>query len=111
VVAYIQAAILDGLLAVPQRKAEGKPVVWTSVVIPQAIFHAMGVPAMYQELLGGYVSIFRLSPKYCQAAEESGLPRDVCAVHRCAVGGGRGPGPPHFFLKPPGGPPPRGGGF
>lgn len=86
VIEEIQAAILDGLLAVPARKVEGKPVVWTSVVIPQAIFHAMGVPAMYQELLGGYVSIFRLSPKYCQAAEEAGLPRDVCAVHRCAVG-------------------------
>jgi benzoyl-CoA reductase/2-hydroxyglutaryl-CoA dehydratase subunit BcrC/BadD/HgdB len=86
VVEDIQAAILEGLIALPARKAEGKKVVWTSVVIPQAIFHAMGVPAMYQELLGGYVSIFRLSAKYCQAAEEAGLSRDVCAAHRCAVG-------------------------
>lgn len=86
VVEDIQAAILEGLVAIPEKKAAGQPVVWTSVVIPQAIFHAMGVPAMYQELLGGYASIFRLSAKYCQAAEESGLSRDVCAAHRCAVG-------------------------
>lgn len=86
VVEDIQAAILEGLIAIPEKKAAGQKVVWTSVVIPQAIFHAMGVPAMYQELLGGYVSIFRLSAKYCQAAEESGLSRDVCAAHRCAVG-------------------------
>lgn len=86
VIEDMQATILERLLSIPTEKAAGKKVAWTSVVIPQAIFHAMGVPAMYQELLGGYVSIFRLSPKYCQAAEESGLSRDVCAVHRCAVG-------------------------
>ncbi len=86
VIADMQGAILTGLESIQQAKAQGKPVVWCSVLAPKEILHAMGVAVVYGELLGGYASIFGLSAKYCQFAERNGLSRDVCAVHRCAVG-------------------------
>jgi hypothetical protein len=52
-------------------------VVWCSVLTPKEILHAMGVAAVYGELLGGYASIFGLSGKYGQLAEKDGLSRDV----------------------------------
>ncbi len=86
VIADMQGAILSGLESIQRAKAQGKPVVWCSVLAPKEILHAMGVAVVYGELLGGYASIFGLSAKYCQFAERNGLSRDVCAVHRCSVG-------------------------
>jgi len=86
VVEEMQQGIVAGFLDVQQAKAEGKPVVWTSVLLPREIFQAMDVAAVYGNVLGSYASIFGLSAKYCQLAEESGLSRDVCAVHRCMLG-------------------------
>jgi benzoyl-CoA reductase/2-hydroxyglutaryl-CoA dehydratase subunit BcrC/BadD/HgdB len=98
VVAEMQLAILQGLTAVPQQRAAGKPVVWTSVVMPKEIFNAMGVACLHGELMAGYASIFGLSAQFCQLAEESGLSRDVCAIHRCAIGiAHAGPGAGPFF--------------
>jgi benzoyl-CoA reductase/2-hydroxyglutaryl-CoA dehydratase subunit BcrC/BadD/HgdB len=86
VIADMQVAILTGMESIQKAKAQGKPVVWCSVLTPKEILHAMGVAVIYGELLGGYASIFGLSGKYCQFAERNGLSRDVCAVHRCSVG-------------------------
>lgn len=86
VIAEMQGGILTGLVAVPELKSQGKRVVFGSVLLPQEILRAMDVPTIYGELLGGYASIFGLSGKYCQTAEELGMSRDVCAVHRCMIG-------------------------
>jgi len=82
----MQQAILAGFMEIQEKKAAGRPIVWCSVLTPKEILYAMDVAAVYTELIGGYASIFGLSAQYCQAAEELGLSRDVCAVHRCAVG-------------------------
>jgi benzoyl-CoA reductase/2-hydroxyglutaryl-CoA dehydratase subunit BcrC/BadD/HgdB len=86
VVAEMQMAIATRLVDVTKARREGKPIVWCSVVMPKEILFAMDVTAEFSELLGGYASIFGLSGKYCQVAEEDGLSRDVCAVHRGAIG-------------------------
>ena len=82
----MQAGLVTKLADVQKAKAEGRPVVWCSVAMPQEIMRAMNVATLYQEIIGGYASIFGLSGKYCQIAEEEGLSRDVCAVHRALVG-------------------------
>lgn len=86
VVEEMQMGIVSRFGEIPQAKADGIPVVWASVVMPKEIFLAMDVAVEYGDMLGAYASIFGLSATYCQAAEELGLSRDVCAVHRCAVG-------------------------
>jgi len=82
----MQIGLVNKLADVHRAKAEGRPVVWSSVIMPQEIMRAMNVATLYQEILGGYASIFGLGGKYCQIAEEAGLSRDVCAVHRTIVG-------------------------
>ncbi|MBN2496799.1 MAG: 2-hydroxyacyl-CoA dehydratase [Deltaproteobacteria bacterium] len=86
VVEEMQLGIVSRFGEIQQAKAAGKPVVWASVVMPKEIFQAMDVAVVYGDMLGAYTSIYGLSARYCQAAEEQGLSRDVCAVHRCAVG-------------------------
>jgi len=86
VVAEMQMGIVMRLADIQKTRAQGKPILWTSVVIPKEILFAMDITPVYQELLGGYASIFGLAGKYCQIAEEAGLSRDVCAVHRSSVG-------------------------
>ncbi|MDY6855471.1 MAG: 2-hydroxyacyl-CoA dehydratase family protein [Thermodesulfobacteriota bacterium] len=67
-------------------KEEGKPVVWSSVLIPKEIFQAMDVSVIYLELLSAVVSLMQSSGHYCEIAEEKGFSRDVCAFHRCFIG-------------------------
>ena len=86
VVEEMQLGIVDGFAEVQVAKAQGKPVAFSSVLLPKEIFQAMDVPVVYGNVLGGYVSIFGLSAKYCGIAEDLGTPRDVCAVHRCTIG-------------------------
>ncbi|MFH2007060.1 MAG: 2-hydroxyacyl-CoA dehydratase family protein [bacterium] len=86
VVEEMQLGIVSRFGEIQQAKAEGKPIVWASVVMPKEIFQALDVAVIYGDMLGAYTSIYGLSERYCQAAEEQGLSRDVCAVHRCAVG-------------------------
>ena len=86
VVEEMQMGIVSRFGEIPQAKADGTPVVWASVVMPKEIFQAMDVAVEYGDMLGAYASIFGLSATYCQEAEELGLSRDVCAVHRCGVG-------------------------
>jgi benzoyl-CoA reductase/2-hydroxyglutaryl-CoA dehydratase subunit BcrC/BadD/HgdB len=86
VVEEMQMGIVTRFAEVQQQKAAGKPAVWCSVLIPKEILLAMDVANVYSDVLGAYASIFGYSAKYCQVAEEMGVSRDVCAVHRCAIG-------------------------
>jgi len=86
VVEEMQMGIVGRFGDIKKAKAEGRPVVWASVVMPKEIFFAMDVAVVFGDMLGAYASIFGLSAKYCQAAEEMGISRDVCAAHRCTVG-------------------------
>ena len=86
VIAEMQMGVLTRLSDIVREKGEGKPVVWCSMLIEKEILFAMGVPAMYMEIMGAWASMFGTSGKYCQIIEESGLSRDVCAFHRCALG-------------------------
>ncbi|HOX42993.1 MAG TPA: 2-hydroxyacyl-CoA dehydratase family protein [Myxococcota bacterium] len=86
VVEEMQLGIVTRFADVKLQKAQGKPAVYCSVLMPKEILLAMDVATVYSDMLGAYASIMGMSEKYCQAAEEAGLSRDVCAVHRCTVG-------------------------
>lgn len=86
VIEEMQIGIAAGFAEVHEARAAGRPVVWGSILIPKEIIHAMEVPMIYGEVLGAYASMMGLSAKYASLAEERGLSRDVCAVHRCMVG-------------------------
>jgi benzoyl-CoA reductase/2-hydroxyglutaryl-CoA dehydratase subunit BcrC/BadD/HgdB len=78
--------LISSVSGVQRAKEEGKPVVWSSILIPKEIFHAMDVAVVYIELVSIAMSLMQLSGKYCQVAEEVGFSRDVCAAHRCFIG-------------------------
>jgi len=86
VVEEMQLEIANGFVRMQEQRAEGKPVVWRSLLVPAEIFRAMDVATVYPDLLGGNIGVFGQSGKYCQIAEENGLSRDICAVHRCTLG-------------------------
>jgi len=82
----MQLELAKGYAQMHVLRAQGKPVVWRSLLVPREIFDAMDVATVYGDLLGGNVCVLGDSSKYCQIAEESGLSRDICAVHRCSIG-------------------------
>ena len=86
VVADMHLAIGNRLMELKAEKEAGKPIVWSSIIIPKEILYAMDVPVTFQEILGAWISIMRMSSTYCQIAEEKGVSRDVCAIHRCFLG-------------------------
>jgi benzoyl-CoA reductase/2-hydroxyglutaryl-CoA dehydratase subunit BcrC/BadD/HgdB len=86
VIAELQNGIVRRFAEIQQAKAEGKPVVFSSVLIPREILQAMDVAVIYGNVVGAHASIFGLSGKYCQQAENMGLSRDVCSMTRCTVG-------------------------
>ena len=86
VVADMHMAIGNRLIELKAEKAAGKPIVWSSIIIPKEILYAMDVSVTFQEILGAWISIMRMSGPYCQIAEEKGVSRDVCAIHRCFLG-------------------------
>lgn len=86
VVEDMQMGIVMRFADVQRQKAEGKPVAWCSVLTPKEILYSMDIPCIYGNVLGAYASIFGMSGKYCQAAEDEGLSRDLCSVNRCQVG-------------------------
>jgi benzoyl-CoA reductase/2-hydroxyglutaryl-CoA dehydratase subunit BcrC/BadD/HgdB len=86
VIEKIQAEIGNAMAELQVTVAAGKPAVWRSLLIPGEIFAAMGVASVCGDLLGGNIGVFGQSGHYCQRAEEVGLSRDVCAVHRCTLG-------------------------
>jgi len=86
VVQEMQMELANGLAQMQASRAAGKPVVWRSLLLPREIFQAMDVVTVYGDLLGGNIGVFGQSGKYCKMAEEAGISRDVCAVHRCTLG-------------------------
>jgi benzoyl-CoA reductase/2-hydroxyglutaryl-CoA dehydratase subunit BcrC/BadD/HgdB len=89
---------------VQKAKSEGKPVVWSSILIPQEIFHAMGVPVIAVEGIATLVSVMGLSGRYCELTEDEGYSRDVCAFQRaymgCALAAGSDPFLEGIFVPP-----------
>ena len=71
----MQVEIALGFEKMQELRAQGKPVVWRSLLVPREIFMAMDVPTVYGDLLGGNIGVFGQSGKYCQIAEEKGLSR------------------------------------
>ena len=86
VIEEMQMGIVTRFADVKLKKAQGIPAVYCSVLMPKEILLAMDVATVYSDMLGAYASIMGMSEKYCQVAEEDGLSRDVCAVHRCSIG-------------------------
>jgi benzoyl-CoA reductase/2-hydroxyglutaryl-CoA dehydratase subunit BcrC/BadD/HgdB len=86
VVEEMQMGIVTRFADVKEQKAAGQKVVYCSVLMPKEILLAMDVATVYSDVLGAYAAIFGMSGEYCQVAEKDGLSRDVCAVHRCAIG-------------------------
>jgi len=86
VVEDMQLAIAMSLADIRRQKAEGLPIAWCSVLAPKEILFSMDVATMYGNVLGAYSTIFGHSAKYCQAAEDEGISRDVCSVARCSLG-------------------------
>ncbi len=86
IVEEMQMGIVTRFADVKMQKAQGRPAVYCSVLMPKEILLAMDVATVYSDMLGAYASIMGQSEKYCQLAEEDGLSRDVCAVHRCTLG-------------------------
>ena len=86
IVEEMQMGIVNRFADVKEQKAAGRPVVYASVLAPKEILLAMDVATVYSDVLGSYAAIFGMSAEYCQIAEKDGLSRDVCAVHRCALG-------------------------
>ena len=78
--------VINYAAKVKMSKEEGKPVVWSSIVVPKEIFQAMDVPVIYLEIFSGVLALMQLSGQYCEIAEEKGFSRDVCAFHRCLLG-------------------------
>lgn len=85
-VAEMHVAIGNRLGELPREKEAGRPIVWASIMTPKEILYAMDVPVVFQEILGAWISIMSLSGAYCQIAEEHGISRDVCAIHRSFLG-------------------------
>jgi benzoyl-CoA reductase/2-hydroxyglutaryl-CoA dehydratase subunit BcrC/BadD/HgdB len=85
-IAEMHVAIGNRLIELKAEKAAGKKIVWSSIIIPKEILYAMDIPVTFQEILGAWISIMRMSAFYCQIAEEKGVSRDVCAIHRCFLG-------------------------
>ncbi|MDY6834598.1 MAG: 2-hydroxyacyl-CoA dehydratase family protein [Chloroflexota bacterium] len=83
-------SVLQGMLAatanVQQAKAEGKPIVWTSILLPPELLHSMDVPLVFSEGLSAAISLAQMSGPYCQKTEEFGYSRDICAFQRCYMG-------------------------
>ncbi|MDY6834599.1 MAG: 2-hydroxyacyl-CoA dehydratase family protein [Chloroflexota bacterium] len=71
---------------IQKAKDEGKPVIWSSILIPPELLHAVGAPVVSVEVLSALISISQLSGTYCQITEEQGFSRDVCAFQRCYMG-------------------------
>jgi benzoyl-CoA reductase/2-hydroxyglutaryl-CoA dehydratase subunit BcrC/BadD/HgdB len=86
VVQDMQMAIASKLTDIQRQKAEGLPVVWCSVLTPKEILFSMDVASLCGNVLGAYASIFGMSARYCQLAEDDGIARDVCSVNRCTIG-------------------------
>ena len=77
VVEEMQMGIVTRFADVHQQKAEGRKVLYCSVLTPKEILLAMDVATVYSDVIGAYASIFGHSAEYCQVAEKEGLSRDV----------------------------------
>ena len=84
--AEMYLGLFSHITGVQQAKKEGKTIVWGSILMPQEIFHAMDMSMVYVELVGAIGAITGTSGQQCQAAEDAGFSRDVCAIHRSALG-------------------------
>jgi benzoyl-CoA reductase/2-hydroxyglutaryl-CoA dehydratase subunit BcrC/BadD/HgdB len=85
-VAEMHLGIANRMAEIQKEKEQGKPIIWGSLITPKEIVFAMGLPVLFQEVLGAWVSTMGQAGKYCQKAEDLGFSRDTCAIHRCIIG-------------------------
>jgi benzoyl-CoA reductase/2-hydroxyglutaryl-CoA dehydratase subunit BcrC/BadD/HgdB len=78
-------------------KAEGTPIVWSSVLFPKEIYHAMDVYAYYPEHYGVITGMFRRggtkdenvekeAVRFCRIAESAGFGSYLCGYARSSIG-------------------------
>ncbi|MDO8785435.1 MAG: 2-hydroxyacyl-CoA dehydratase family protein [Syntrophales bacterium] len=84
----IFGAIFAYYAGLKKAKEEGRPVIWTTGLLPREIFHAVDATVVYLEHLPFIMGFQALGSHYTQIAEEHGFSKDVCAFHRVFVGCG-----------------------
>jgi benzoyl-CoA reductase/2-hydroxyglutaryl-CoA dehydratase subunit BcrC/BadD/HgdB len=82
----VQAALYEHYMYLRQAQGDGKPILLAPMAMPFEVFHAMDIPIMPLEGLGGIASAAGQSARYCQIAEEHGHSRDICSFTRCFSG-------------------------
>lgn len=68
-----------------EAKLQGKPVVWTTAVVPLEIFYAMDIQPIYPESYSAANAAKGLGVEMCQLAEEAGWSADVCSYCRINI--------------------------
>jgi benzoyl-CoA reductase/2-hydroxyglutaryl-CoA dehydratase subunit BcrC/BadD/HgdB len=86
VTSQVQASVFEYYSYLKQAKAEGRPILLAQLLMPYQIFHAMDIPVLPLEHMGGVAPMISQSGTYCQRAEDEGISRDTCGFHRCFLG-------------------------
>lgn len=70
-----------------KRGLENKEsLIFTDVIMPPEIFHAMGLSPLFVESLGSFLASIKMNNRLIAAAEESDIPTDICSYHKCGIG-------------------------
>ncbi len=64
----------------------GKPLIFTEVIMPSEIFHAMDISPLFLESLGSFLASINQNKNIIKEAENMGISADICAYHKCAIG-------------------------
>ena len=65
-------------LEVKERGAQGEPVIWTDVGIPQEIMHAMDLPTFHNPNWSAILTAKQMAAHYLDVLNERGYFRDLC---------------------------------
>ncbi|MDY6967052.1 MAG: 2-hydroxyacyl-CoA dehydratase family protein [Spirochaetota bacterium] len=69
-----------------QAKLDKKPVIWTILMAPLELLHAMDVVPMMTEHFSTLLAVKQKIVPYLELAENLGYPRNICSFHRAVVG-------------------------
>lgn len=64
-----------------------RPVVWTTAFVPTEILYALDLNPFAVEVATALAGSLGLAPRLLAAAEQAWYSADLCAFHRCALGG------------------------
>ncbi|MCL1809228.1 MAG: 2-hydroxyacyl-CoA dehydratase family protein [Clostridiales bacterium] len=65
-----------------KRKAEGKPVVWATSIIPQELMEALDIAVVYPENHAAAIGARKDAPVFINHAEANGYSVDICSYAR-----------------------------